>query len=283
MENGAIVTAYADTGLGSEETRHYRVFAINGEGRSLASDVAHATTGDIAGPEPASASVAASGRTLTIVFDEALDAAAARLPAAARFEISAADGAEIAIGADLGERHGRDAGAHERLRRHPDGPGGDGGLHRPERGRRCARGGAGRRRQRRGAVHARAGPERDGEQRLGRGGRRARRAAQARGRGRGRRPDRAEMGCAGGHRRAGDRRLPRRGVRERRRRPLDRARRQPQHDDGRQVRVRAHEPRARRRASLPDQSAERHRPRCVLERRRRDRGSPPARRTRRRS
>ena len=35
MENGAIVTAYADTGLGSEETRHYRVFAMNGEGRSL--------------------------------------------------------------------------------------------------------------------------------------------------------------------------------------------------------------------------------------------------------
>ena len=98
MENGAIVTAYADTGLGSEETRHYRVFAINGEGRSLASDVAHATTGDIAGPEPASASVAATGDSLTIVFDEALDAAAARLPAAARFEISAPDGAEIAIG-----------------------------------------------------------------------------------------------------------------------------------------------------------------------------------------
>ena len=98
MENGAIVTAYADTGLGSEETRHYRVFAMNGEGRSLASDVAHATTGDIAGPEPASASVAATGDSLTIVFDEALDAAAARLPAAARFEISAPDGAEIAIG-----------------------------------------------------------------------------------------------------------------------------------------------------------------------------------------
>ena len=154
MENGAIVTAYADTGLGSEETRPYRVFAINGEGRSLASDAAQATTGDIAGPEPASASVAATGDSLTIAFDEALDAAAARLPAAARFEISAADGAEIAIGR-LGERHGRDAGAHERLRRHPDGPGGDGGLHRPERGRRCARGGAGRRRQRRGGVHHR--------------------------------------------------------------------------------------------------------------------------------
>ena len=98
MENGAIVTAYADTGLGSEETRHYRVFAINGDGRSLASDAAQATTGDIAGPEPASASVAATGDSLTIVFDEALDAAAARLPATARFEISAPDGAEIAIG-----------------------------------------------------------------------------------------------------------------------------------------------------------------------------------------
>ena len=96
MENGAIVTAYADTGLGSEETRHYRVFAMNGEGRSLASDAAHATTGDIESPEPVSASVAATGDSLTIVFDEALEAAA-RAPAAGRFRMTAADGARFRI------------------------------------------------------------------------------------------------------------------------------------------------------------------------------------------
>ena len=48
MENGEIVTGYSDIGLGSETTRHYRVFAINGEGTGLASNVADTTTADIA-------------------------------------------------------------------------------------------------------------------------------------------------------------------------------------------------------------------------------------------
>ena len=81
MAGGAIVTGYTDTGLGSETTRHYRVFAINDDGRSLPSDTAHTTTADIAGPEPVSASVTASGTALTIVFDETLEAAARRGPA----------------------------------------------------------------------------------------------------------------------------------------------------------------------------------------------------------
>ena len=99
MENGAIETAYAHTGLGSEITRHYRVRATNGQGTGLPSSVAHATTVDIVAPEPQSASVAAAGASLRIVFDEALDATTAGAPAKERFAIAAADGAEIAIGA----------------------------------------------------------------------------------------------------------------------------------------------------------------------------------------
>ena len=231
MAGGAIVTGYTDTGLGSETTRHYRVFAINDDGRSLPSDTAHTTTADIAGPEPVSASVTASGTALTIVFDETLEAAPARLPAAARFRIAAADGAEIAIGTvsvsatdvtltfTSGSAVIRTGQAVTVAYTDPNAGDDTGGVVQDDDGNDAA------------AVHARAGPERDGDN--GSAVRPAcpRRAARARGRGHGRRPDRAEMGCAGGHRRAGDRRLPRRGVRERRRRPLDRARRQPQHDE----------------------------------------------------
>ena len=93
-------TSHSDEGLASETTRHYRVSAmVSGcDSAGPPSDAESATSADIVAPAPVSASVAAAGTTLTIVFDEALDAAAARLPAAARFEISAPDGAEIAIG-----------------------------------------------------------------------------------------------------------------------------------------------------------------------------------------
>ena len=62
--------------------RHYRVRAINDDGTGPPSNVAMTTTADIAGPEPQSASVPAAGTSVAIVFDEALDATASRLPQA---------------------------------------------------------------------------------------------------------------------------------------------------------------------------------------------------------
>ena len=98
MAGGQIVTGYEHTGLGSETIRHYRVFATNTQGTGVPSNIAHATTADIAAPVPESARVAASGASVAIVFDEALDETTANLPAAARLDVSAADGAEIALG-----------------------------------------------------------------------------------------------------------------------------------------------------------------------------------------
>ena len=97
MAAGEIVTAYADVGLPSETTRYYRVSAINGEGRGPVSGVEHATSADIAAPAPVSASVAAAGTSLAIVFDEALDEEAASAPAPERFAVTAADGAAVTI------------------------------------------------------------------------------------------------------------------------------------------------------------------------------------------
>ena len=97
-DTGTTATGHRDTGLGSETTRHYRVFAINNDGTGGASNVGHATTADVGGPVPASASVPAAGRSLAIVFDEALDETEANLPAASRFAISAADRARFVIG-----------------------------------------------------------------------------------------------------------------------------------------------------------------------------------------
>ena len=65
-----------------------------------------------------------------------------------------------------GERHDRDAGPARGLARHPDGPGGDGRLHRPDRRQRRERRGAGRGRQRRGGLHHRRGRRRRGDQRF---------------------------------------------------------------------------------------------------------------------
>ena len=89
---------YRHTGLPSEATRHYRVFAINDDGTSLASEVDSATTPDILAPVPVSASVAETGTKLTIVFNEMLDGTAANLPAAGRFTVRAGDGARFRIG-----------------------------------------------------------------------------------------------------------------------------------------------------------------------------------------
>ena len=53
---------------------------------------------DTTGPEYVSASVAEAGTSLTIVFDETLDAVEANLPAAARFTVSATDRARFTVG-----------------------------------------------------------------------------------------------------------------------------------------------------------------------------------------
>ncbi len=79
--------------LPSEATRHYRVFAINDQGRSLPSDVVTETTPDIAAPVPESASVPTAGTSVVITFDEALDETTANLPQAERFTLTSADGA----------------------------------------------------------------------------------------------------------------------------------------------------------------------------------------------
>ena len=89
--------AYVDTGLPSETTRHYRVFAINDQGTGLGSNVEDTTTADIAGPEYVSASVAAAGTSLTIVFNETLADASASLPAPGAFTVRTGDGVQIAI------------------------------------------------------------------------------------------------------------------------------------------------------------------------------------------
>ena len=88
-----------DTELPSETTRHYRVFAINDDGTGPASDTVTVTTPDVAAPVPVSASVPAAGTSVAIVFDEALDGTAARLPGGSRFAVTAAAGDGIEIGA----------------------------------------------------------------------------------------------------------------------------------------------------------------------------------------
>ena len=89
---------YRHTGLGSEARRHYRVFAINDDGTSLASAVKQAKTPDILGPVPQSARVSEEGDSIEIVFNEMLDGTAANLLAAGRFTVRAGDGARFRIG-----------------------------------------------------------------------------------------------------------------------------------------------------------------------------------------
>ena len=97
MDTGTRAVRYTDTGLGSETTRFYRVRATNDDGTGMPSNTDSATTADVAGPVPLSASAAASGTSLEIVFNEALDAGALA-GAQGRFEVSAADGARFTVG-----------------------------------------------------------------------------------------------------------------------------------------------------------------------------------------
>ena len=86
-----------DTELPSETTRHYRVFAINDDGTGPPSDVVSATTPDVVGPVPVSASVPVAGTSIAIVFDEALDETTERRPDAERFAVTAEDGARFRV------------------------------------------------------------------------------------------------------------------------------------------------------------------------------------------
>ena len=68
-DTGSTATAYSNTGLSSETTRHYRVSAINDDGAGSPSDTASATTDDIEGPVVVSAEVNRGGNGVTINFD----------------------------------------------------------------------------------------------------------------------------------------------------------------------------------------------------------------------
>ena len=96
-DTGSTDLTYEDAGLPSPTTRHYRVSAINDQGAGPASDTAHATTDDVAGPVLVSAAVPADGRSVAIVFDEALDDTTERRPDAERFAVTAADGTRFRV------------------------------------------------------------------------------------------------------------------------------------------------------------------------------------------
>ena len=87
MEDGEIVTAYADTGLPSETTRYYRVKAISAAGTTSATDVAHDTTADIVAPVLSYAAVVFD--TMRIQFNEALDGAPGHTPPKSAFTVTA--------------------------------------------------------------------------------------------------------------------------------------------------------------------------------------------------
>ena len=87
MEDGEIVTAYADTGLPSETTRYYRVKAISAAGTTSATDVAHDTTADIVAP--VLSYVAVVFDTMRIQFNEALDGAPGHTPPKSAFTVTA--------------------------------------------------------------------------------------------------------------------------------------------------------------------------------------------------
>ena len=99
-DTGSTATEYIDGGLGSEETRHYRVRAINGEGPGSASDTAEATTADIVPPVPVSAAVTATGRTVQFSFTETFDGNGARLLPKNAFRVTA-DGIQASIEGDI--------------------------------------------------------------------------------------------------------------------------------------------------------------------------------------
>ena len=65
-DTGSTDLTYEDAGLPSPTTRHYRVSAINDQGAGPASDTAHATTDDVAGPVLVSASVIPTGDAIDV-------------------------------------------------------------------------------------------------------------------------------------------------------------------------------------------------------------------------
>ena len=90
-------TGAVDLRLPSETVRHYRVFAINDDGRSLPSDVVIGRTPDVAGPVPVSATVWENGLAVTVAFDEVLERELAKLPERGAIAL-AADGDAIVVG-----------------------------------------------------------------------------------------------------------------------------------------------------------------------------------------
>ena len=92
-DTGNTDTTYKHTGLDSETTYHYRVTARNGVDFGGTTAAVSATTDDITGPAPTAASVPATGASLAITFNEALDGTAANKPAPGDFTVTTADGA----------------------------------------------------------------------------------------------------------------------------------------------------------------------------------------------
>ena len=82
------------TELCSEETRHYRISAINDAGTGSPVECCGGTRpAPISlGPEPVSASVTGSGAEVAIDFNEALDPSTANAPAKERFTVTVDDG-----------------------------------------------------------------------------------------------------------------------------------------------------------------------------------------------
>ena len=80
-DTGNADTSYTHDGLSPGDTRHYRVSAINANGRSEASDSDDATTADP--PTLSSAEVGSTGERITLDFSENLNLQAEALPTAA--------------------------------------------------------------------------------------------------------------------------------------------------------------------------------------------------------
>ena len=97
-DTGSTDLTYEDAGLPSPTTRHYRVSAINDQGAGPASDTAHATTDDVAGPVLVSAAVPADGRSVVVVFNEPIDGSLAGLPGGSHFTMTAEDGTRFRFG-----------------------------------------------------------------------------------------------------------------------------------------------------------------------------------------